>query len=123
MNINDVIIKPLITEKSSNLLSENVYTFEVNRDADKTEIKRAIEIIFANSNVKVAKINIQVVKQKSKRVGRFEGKKAGYKKAIVYLSSGTIPIYGSQGIENNEKKKKSRFNIINTKKILNKDKK
>ncbi len=119
MNINDVIIRPLITEKSSNLLQENVYTFEVNPKAEKTDVKRAIEIIFANSNAKVEKVNMQVVKPKAKRLGRFEGKKSGYKKAIVFLTSGTIPIYGSQGVENNEKKK-SKLKIIDTDKILNK---
>ena len=117
MNINDVIVRPLITEKSSNLLGKNVYTFEVNRDATKTDIKNAIEVIFANSNVKISKLNIIVVKQKAKKLGRFEGKKRGYKKAMVTLSSGTIPIYGSQGIDTD--KKKSRLKIIDTDKILN----
>ncbi len=117
MNINDIIVKPIVTEKSAILLENNVYTFEVNPKATKTDIRRAIETIFAKSNVKVSKINIIKVKQKAKRLGRFEGYKKGYKKAIVTLSSGSIPIYGSKGIENTNKKKP--LNIIDTKKIMN----
>ncbi len=116
MNVNDVIKRPLITEKSSNLLMNNVYTFEVDPKATKTDVKRAIEIIFANSNAKVAKVNMQVMKPKAKRLGRFEGKVKGYKKAIVSLKKGSIPIYGSQGVEDTSKK--SKLNIINTSKIM-----
>ncbi len=117
MNINDIIVKPIITEKSTTLLENNVYTFEVNPKATKIDVKRAIETIFAKSNVKIEKINIIKVKQKAKRLGRFEGYKKGYKKAIVTLSSGSIPIYGSKGVENTSKKKP--LNIIDTNKIMN----
>ena len=119
MNINDIIIKPIITEKSSSLLENNVYSFEVNKRATKTDVKKAILIIFANSNVKISKIRMQVVKPKAKRLGKYEGKTKGYKKAMIYLSEGSIPIYGSQGVENNEKGKKKSLKIINTDKILN----
>ena len=119
MNINDVINKPIITEKSSKHLSNNVYTFEVDRRATKTDIKKAVEVIFANSNAKVKKVNIQVIKPKKAKLGKFVGTKKGYKKAMVFLKNGTIPIYGSQGIESNEKKK-SKLNIINTDKLYNK---
>ncbi len=77
MNINDIIIKPIITEKSSVVLEQNVYTFEVNPKATKTDVKRAIEYIFEKSNAKVAKVNIIKVKRKSKRLGRYEGYKKG----------------------------------------------
>lgn len=81
----DIIIKPVVTEKSMNLLSENKYTFIVDKKSNKTEIKNAIEDIF---KVKVDKIHTLVVKGKPKRVGRFEGKKPDRKKAIVTLKPG-----------------------------------
>ncbi len=118
MNINDIIVKPIITEKSSSILEKNVYTFEVNPKATKTDVKRAIESIFAKSNVKVDRVNIIKVKRKSKRLGRYEGYKKGYKKALVYLASGSIPIYGSEGVENTSKKTKKTPKIIDTDKIM-----
>ena len=120
MNINDVIIKPIVTEKTSNHLMFNVYTFEVNQNATKTDIKKAIELIFSKSGAKVSKVNIMKVKRKAKKMGKYEGFKKGYKKAIVTLLEGSIPIYGSDGVENNEvdKKPKKTLKIINTEKIM-----
>ncbi len=118
MNINDVIVKPIITEKSSNLLYSNVYTFEVDSRATKTDIKKAIESIFAKSEAKVSKVNIIKVKQKAKRMGRYEGFTKGYKKAIVTLSSGTVPIYGNDSIVNNESDSKKAMKIIDTEKLM-----
>ncbi len=117
MNINDVIIKPIITEKSSTLLMNNVYTLEVDPRATKTDVKSAIEVIFAKSEAKVSKVNIIKVKQKAKRMGRYEGFTKGYKKAIVTLSKGSIPIYGDEGVVNNEAEKKA-LKIIDTDKIM-----
>lgn len=117
MNINDVIIKPIITEKSSAALYSNVYTFEVDVRATKTDVKEAIETIFSKSEAKVSKVNIIRVKQKAKRMGRYEGFTKGYKKAIVTLSAGSVPIYGNEGVVNNETEKKA-LQIIDTDKIM-----
>ena len=120
MNINDVIIKPIVTEKTSNHLMFNVYTFEVNQNADRTDVKKAIELIFSKSGAKVSKVNIIKVKRKAKRMGKYDGFKKGYKKAIVTLLEGSIPIYGADGVENNElnKKPKKTLKIIDTDKIM-----
>ncbi len=117
MNINDVIIKPIITEKSSQGLMNNVYTLEVAQKATRTDVKVAIESIFEKSGAKVEKVNIIKVKQKAKKMGRYEGFTKGYKKAIVTLSTGSIPIYGDEGVVNNEAEKKA-IQIIDTDKIM-----
>lgn len=89
----DIIIKPVVTEKSMNLQAENKYTFYVDTKANKTEIKNAIEKIF---EVDVLKVNTINVKGKMKRVGRFTGRTAAKKKAIVYLKPGqTIKLFES----------------------------
>ncbi len=81
----DIIIKPVVTEKSMNLLADNKYTFIVDKRANKTEIKNAIENIFA---VRVESVNTMNIKGKPKRMGRFEGKKPDRKKAIICLKPG-----------------------------------
>lgn len=81
----DIIIKPVVTEKSMDLLADNKYTFIVDRKANKTEIKNAIEKIF---DVRVDKVRTMNVKGKTKRMGRFEGKTPTRKKAIVTLKPG-----------------------------------
>jgi len=81
----DIIIKPVITEKSMNLLADNKYTFVVDRRANKTEIKNAIENIFS---VKVDNVRTISVKGKPKRMGRFEGRTPNRKKAIITLKPG-----------------------------------
>jgi large subunit ribosomal protein L23 len=87
----DVIKRPIITEKSSNLVENLQYTFEVDPKATKTEIKDAIEKIF---NVKVVEIRTINVHRKAKRMQRFEGFKPAYKKAIVRLAAGqTIDVF------------------------------
>ena len=121
MNINDIIIKPIITEKSSVDMEYNKYTFEVNKNATKDDIKRAVETIFAKSGAKVSKINIVNVRAKKARMGRFEGTKPSYKKAIVALKEGSIPIFGDQEVKDTSKdsdKKKKTIKIIDTDKIL-----
>jgi len=81
----DIILRPVVTEKTMNLLADNKYTFVVDKKANKTEIKNAIQNIF---NVKVEKVNTMIIKGKPKRMGRFEGKRPDRKKAIVTLKAG-----------------------------------
>lgn len=81
----DIIKRPIITEKSNTLIEKLQYTFEVDRDANKVEIKDAIEKIF---DVKVKKITTINVHRKPKRLQRYEGYKPAYKKAIVKLAKG-----------------------------------
>ncbi len=87
----DIILRPVITEKTMNLLAENKYTFIVDKKANKTEIRKAIEEIF---DVKVDKVRTMIVKGKKKRMGRFEGYKPDRKKAVVTLKAGhKIPLF------------------------------
>ena len=82
----DVIVKPVLTEKGTMLMEkENKYMFQARMDANKMEIKKAVEDIF---KVKVSKVNTQVVEGKMKRVRRSEGRTSDYKKAIVTLAKG-----------------------------------
>lgn len=81
----DIIIKPVVTEKSMNLLADNKYTFIVDRRANKTEIKNAIENIFS---VRVDNVRTINLKGKAKRMGRFEGRTPNRKKAVVTLKPG-----------------------------------
>ena len=80
----DIIIKPVVTEKSMDLLAQSKYTFRVAKDANKSEIAHAIEELF---NVQVTKVNTVNVRGRKKRVGRFEGKTASWKKAIVTIAA------------------------------------
>ena len=82
----DIIIAPVITEKSMIERSNNVYTFKVVKTASKDEIKKAIEEAF---KVEVLKINTLNTKAKRRRVGRYPGKTKTYKKAIVTLKDGS----------------------------------
>ena len=81
----DIIRKPVITEKSMASMAEKKYTFIVHVDANKSQIKRAVEEVF---NVKVEKVNTVNVLGKTKRMGRTSGKRPDYKKAIVKLAAG-----------------------------------
>lgn len=81
----DIIIKPIVTEKSVDLMAENKYCFKVAADANKIEIQKAIEEIF---KVAVVQVNTMNVKGKKKRVGRSVGMTSGYQKAIVTLAEG-----------------------------------
>ena len=84
MNKWEIIKGPIITEKSNDLLEkENKYTFKVALDANKVEIKQAIEAIY---KVKVLDINTVRVLPKRRRVGKYEGYRPAYKKAIVKLA-------------------------------------
>lgn len=86
MDYRDIIIAPVITEKSTDITSNELkYVFKVNAKANKNQIKLAIEKIF---NVKVESVNTINVQGKKKRVGRYSGMTNKYKKAIVTLKSG-----------------------------------
>ena len=93
MEARDILIKPLITEKSTELMAEGKYVFKVAKAANKIEIARAVKEIF---NVKVEKVNTVNVKGKTKRISRTSGKRADYKKAIVKLAAGeTIEFFSA----------------------------
>lgn len=79
----DIILKPVITERSIDLLPTGKYTFKVAKDANKVEIAKAVEALF---NVEVTKVNTMNCTGRSRRVGRFEGKKADWKKAVVTIN-------------------------------------
>ncbi len=83
MNARDIILAPVITEKSVAALSDKKYTFRVADGANKIEIAKAAEEIFG---VKVAKVNTISMKGKKRRMGRFEGYTSDWKKAIVTLT-------------------------------------
>ncbi|TEB13543.1 50S ribosomal protein L23 [Pelotomaculum sp. FP] len=80
-----VLRKPMVTEKSTSLLQDNKYTFEVDPKANKTEIKQAVESLF---KVKVEKVNTMHLKGKLKRVRQIQGRTPDRKKAIVTLKQG-----------------------------------
>ena len=85
----DVILKPVISEESMDVALNKKYTFKVAVDANKTEVKNAVEEIFG---VEVAKVNIMNVVGKKKRMGRYEGMTAASKKAIVTLTESSKEI-------------------------------
>jgi large subunit ribosomal protein L23 len=81
----DVILKPVITEKSMAGMGDKKYTFLVHPEANKTQIKEAVEKMFAGAKVK--RINTMNYSGKKKRRGRIEGRTAKRKKAIVWLTA------------------------------------
>ena len=85
----DIILAPVISEKSYSLLDDNVYTFVVRPDSNKTQIKIAVEKIFA---VEVASVNTLNRQGKRKRTRAGFGKRKGTKRAIVTLAPGSKPI-------------------------------
>ncbi len=89
----DIIIKPIITEKSMESIQDKKYTFKVDKSANKIEIAQAVETLFPGT--KVAKVNTMTVKGHLKRQGRSEGYTSDWKKAIVTLteSSKTIEFF------------------------------
>ena len=86
----DVILKPVITEKSMNAMAEKKYTFLVHPDANKTMIKEAVERMFEGT--KVAKVNTMNLDGKTRRRGYVTGKTAKRKKAIVQLTADSADI-------------------------------
>ena len=92
----DVILKPIITEKSMNVMSEKKYMFSVHPDATKGQIKEAVEKMFEGA--KVAKVNTMNVNGKNRRRGNDVGKTAKVKKAIVQLTEDSADIEIFQGL-------------------------
>lgn len=89
----EVIIRPIITEHSYDMMEKNTYTFEVAKESNKVEIGQAIEAIF---DVKVVKVNTLNVKSKPKRVRMQLGRTRTWKKAMVTLKEGdTIELFAS----------------------------
>jgi large subunit ribosomal protein L23 len=85
MNPYDVIRRPVITEKNTYQMEQSKYTFEVARDANKLQIKDAVQKVF---NVKVLDVNTSMVPSKERRQGRIIGHTTAWKKAVVTLAPG-----------------------------------
>ena len=81
----DVIVRPLITEKTTALIELRQYTFEVKQGSNKVEVKKAVEELF---NVKVIAVNMVNCRRKERRVGKYEGLRPAVQKAIVTLAEG-----------------------------------
>lgn len=92
----DVILKPIVTEKSMNAMAEKKYTFLVHPDATKTQVKEAVEKMFEGT--KVAKVNTMNYDGKTKRRGMVYGKTAKTKKAIVQLTPDSKDIELFEGL-------------------------
>lgn len=92
----DVILKPVVTEKSMDSMSEKKYTFLVHPDVTKTQVKEAVEKMFAG--VKVAKVNTMNCVGKNKRRGMTTGKTAKTKKAVVQLTADSKEIEIFEGL-------------------------
>lgn len=93
----DVIVRPVVSERSYDLMAEGKYTFEVARSAAKEEIAAAVEKLF---NVHVVKVNTMWVKPKTKRVRYVSGKTRSWKKAIVTVREGEeIEVFAAAGVE------------------------
>ncbi|AJC95435.1 MULTISPECIES: 50S ribosomal protein L23 [Staphylococcus] len=90
MEARDILKRPVITEKSSEAMAEDKYTFDVDVRANKTQVKIAVEEIF---DVKVANVNIINYKPKKKRMGRYQGYTNKRRKAIVTLKEGQIDLF------------------------------
>lgn len=91
----DIIIKPIVTENSMDLMADKRYTFVVDRKSNKTEIKNAVEQVFG---VKVEKVNTMNMLGKKKRQGVHVGKKADWKKAIITLKADSKAIEFFEGL-------------------------
>ena len=96
MNNFDIIKRPLVTEQSMDMMAENKYTFEVDKNANKPEIKAAIEAIF--DGVKVKKVRTMNYRGKKVRTRFGYGKRADWKKAIVTLTSDSAEIEYFEGL-------------------------
>lgn len=91
----DIIRRPLITERSMDDMEVGKYTFEVDRRANKTEVKKAVEKIFG---VKVKSVNTMNMKGKTKRQGVHQGRRPNWKKAIVTLTEDSKAIEFFEGM-------------------------
>ena len=82
---NEVLLAPVVSEKSYSLIEDRKYSFRVHKDAHKTQIRQAVEKVF---NVKVATVRTASHEGKWKRMGKFEGRRPSWKKAVVTLAPG-----------------------------------
>ena len=98
MNIYDIVKRPVITERSMENVADKKYVFEVDLNANKAEIKSAIEAVFADDGVKVAKVNTVRTIGKMKRQGRTQGMTPETKKAYVILKKDSKPIKFFEGM-------------------------
>jgi large subunit ribosomal protein L23 len=88
---NEVLLAPVVSEKSYNLIDERKYAFKIHPDAHRTQVRQAVEQLF---DVHVERVNILKVQPKPKRRGLIKGTRPGWKKAIVQVREGeTIPIF------------------------------
>ena len=88
---NEVLLAPVLSEKSYNLIDERKYAFRIHPDAHRTQVRQAVEELF---DVHVERVNILKVQPKPKRRGMIKGVRPGWKKAIVQVREGeTIPIF------------------------------
>ncbi len=85
LHLNEILLGPVVSEKSYTQLAERKYTFRVHQDAHKTQVRQAVEQLF---EVKVQAVNIVKVQAKPKRRGAIKGTRPGWKKAIVQLREG-----------------------------------
>jgi large subunit ribosomal protein L23 len=97
MNARQVIIRPIVSEKSYALLAANKYTFRVHPDAHKTQVRQAVEEIFG---VRVSDVRTMSVKSKPKRRGYTSGRTRDWKKAVVTLhDEDSIELFEGQGLD------------------------
>jgi len=88
---NEVLLAPVVSEKSYSLIADRKYSFRVHPKAHKTQVRQAVEELF---HVKVERVNVSKVKAKPKRRGLIRGTKPGWKKAVVQVREGdTIEIF------------------------------
>lgn len=85
MDAREILVKPIVTEKSTALMEEGKYTFRVPLAATKVQIRQAVEEVF---KVKVSAVNTMRYEGKLKRMGRYQGRRSDWKKAIVTLKPG-----------------------------------
>ena len=90
MQLSEIIKHPILTEKTYPLMEKGIYTFAVDKRTNKAEVKKAIQFIF---DVKVKKVNIMNIRKKPKKMGKYNGFLAGYKKVIVTLDKGSISLF------------------------------
>ena len=95
MTMHDIIIKPIVSEKSMDQLADRKYTFKVALNANKIEIAKAVEAIFG---VKVEKVTTSRVRGKMKRMGAHQGRRASYKKAMIKLTEDSKTIEFFEGM-------------------------
>ncbi len=97
-DMHDVILRPVLTEKAYDGIADKRYVFEVAINANKTEIKQAVEAVFADDGVKVERVNTTRTLGKMKRQGRTQGRTPETKKAYVTLKKDSKPIKFFEGM-------------------------